>query len=247
MGCQAQAVIGEDLTFSVTTHDPNTGVLTDADAVPPYRIYEDETAVPILTGNMAKLDDANTTGFYTEQIEFTAANGFEDGKSYTVYITAAVGGDTGGISYGVQAVTVPVVTATVISGVSGNDVTVIRGDTFVIPIAGMGNLAGYTNIWFTVKTSPTREVDASAIIMIDTATGLLVLNGASAILRAANGSIAVDDLGAGDITVTLDEAETDDLVPNALTYDVQTLIGGVVATRAEGAFTIAADVTRAIA
>jgi len=103
MGCPSEVEIGDNLVFSVCTHDPDTGVLTDADAVPAYRIYEDETAVPILTGNMAKLDDAGTTGFYTELIACTAGNGFENGKTYTIYITAAVGGDTGGICYGFKA------------------------------------------------------------------------------------------------------------------------------------------------
>lgn len=103
MGCQTDVDIGDSLTFSVVTHDPDTGVLTDADAVPSYRIYEDETATPILTGNMAKLDDANTVGFYTEQIACTAANGFESGKSYTIYIEATVDSDTGGITFGFKA------------------------------------------------------------------------------------------------------------------------------------------------
>ena len=99
MGCQSEVVLEDNLTFSVCTHDPDTGVLTDADGVPTYRLYEDETATPILTGSMAKLDDANTTGFYTELIACTAANGFESGKSYTIYIIATVDSDQGGISY----------------------------------------------------------------------------------------------------------------------------------------------------
>jgi len=99
MGCPSFVIIGENLVFSIATHDPDTGVLTDADAAPSYRIYEDETATAILTGNMAILDTGNTTGFYTELIACTAANGFEDGKSYTIYIEATVDGDTGGISY----------------------------------------------------------------------------------------------------------------------------------------------------
>lgn len=99
MGCQSYAILSDNLTFSITTHDPDTGVLTDADSNPTYRIYEDETATPILTGTMAKLDDANTTGFYTELIAVTAANGFEVGKSYTIYVEATVDADTGGISY----------------------------------------------------------------------------------------------------------------------------------------------------
>ena len=105
MGCQSAVVIGDNLTFSITTHDPDTGVLTDADAAPDYRVYEDETAVAILNGTMAKLDDANTTGFYTELIACTLGNGFEDGKSYNIYIEATVDGDQGGISFGFRAFT----------------------------------------------------------------------------------------------------------------------------------------------
>jgi hypothetical protein len=99
VGCQSSCVIGNNLTFSICTHDPDTGVLTDATSVT-YRVYEDETAAAILNGTMAKLDDANTTGLYTELLAVTAGNGFDTGKSYTVYIEATVDGDTGGISYG---------------------------------------------------------------------------------------------------------------------------------------------------
>jgi hypothetical protein len=100
MGCPAKVDLENNLVFSITTHDPDTGILTDADAVPAYWIYEDETAIAILTGNMAKLDDANTTGFYTELIACTTANGFEVGKTYTIYIEATVDGDKGGICFG---------------------------------------------------------------------------------------------------------------------------------------------------
>lgn len=103
MGCPSEVEIGDNLVFSVTTHDPDTGVLTDADAVPTYRLYEDETATPILTGSMAKLDDANTTGFYSELIACSSGNGFENGKTYTIYIEATVDGDKGGMSYGFKA------------------------------------------------------------------------------------------------------------------------------------------------
>jgi hypothetical protein len=100
MGCPTSVIVGDNLVFSICTHDPDTGVLTDAGGAPAYRVYEDETATPILTGTMDKLDDANTTGFYTELIPCTIANGFEYKKTYTVYIEATVDGDTGGICYG---------------------------------------------------------------------------------------------------------------------------------------------------
>lgn len=87
--------IDDLLTFTVVTHAAATGALTDADSVPSYRLYEDETGTAILTGSMAKLDDTNTTGHYSEQITLSAANGFEVGKSYSIYITAAVSSVTG--------------------------------------------------------------------------------------------------------------------------------------------------------
>jgi len=100
MGCPSECTLGDNLTFSVCTHDPDTAILTDADAVPAYRVYEDETTAAILTGNMAKLDDVNTTGFYAETLAVTSGNGFEAGKSYSIYVTAVVGGDTGGLPLG---------------------------------------------------------------------------------------------------------------------------------------------------
>ena len=99
MGCPAQVEIGQTLVFSVCTHDPDTGVLTDADAAPTYRVYEADNGTPLLTGDMGKLDDANTTGFYVEAIACTIANGFEENGSYTIYIQATVDADTGGIAY----------------------------------------------------------------------------------------------------------------------------------------------------
>ena len=103
MGCPSEVVIGDALVFSICTHDPDTGVLTDADAAPTYRVYENETGTAIANGSMAKLDDANTTGFYTESITCSAANGYENGKTYTVYIQATVDSDTGGICYAFKA------------------------------------------------------------------------------------------------------------------------------------------------
>jgi len=103
MGCPAEVFIGDNLVFSICTHDPDTGILTDADAAPEYRIYEDEDEPPILTGTMNLRDSVNTTGFYTKLIACTALNGFENGKNYSIYITATVDGDTGGICFAFKA------------------------------------------------------------------------------------------------------------------------------------------------
>ena len=103
MGCPSSCEIGDNLVFSCCTHDTDTGELTDAASAPAYRIYEDETGTAILSGTMAKLDDGNTTGFYTELIAVTTANGFESGKSYTIYIEATVDGVKGGITFAFKA------------------------------------------------------------------------------------------------------------------------------------------------
>jgi hypothetical protein len=100
--------IDDLVTFCCNTHDPATGAATDADAVPDYRVYENETSTPILTGTLALLDSSNTAGFYSEQITLSAANGFEVGKSYSIYISAAVGGVTGTLHHALQVKTAPV-------------------------------------------------------------------------------------------------------------------------------------------
>lgn len=82
--------IDDLLTFPALTTRFDTGAATDADSVATYRVYEDETSTPILTGSMALLDGSNTAGFYSEQITLSAANGFEKGKCYSIYIAATV-------------------------------------------------------------------------------------------------------------------------------------------------------------
>lgn len=104
--------IDDTLTFTSNTHRFDTGAGTDGDDVPAYRVYENETSTPILTGSMAKLDDANTIGFYSEQITLSAANGFEVGKSYAIYISGAVNSVTATESHNFKVVASSVTIAT---------------------------------------------------------------------------------------------------------------------------------------
>ena len=258
MGCQSEVQLGNNLTFSICTHDPDTGVLTDADAVPTYRVYEDETGTAILSGVMAKLDDANTTGFYSEQIACTTANGFERSKTYSVYISAIVDGDTGGICYGFlveepgytvwnySARTLTQSAASVVAVVAGTSVTVTRGDTWVISITGLGALTSRTKLWFTAKRA-TGDADAEAILQLEETAGLVYANGAAP-SDPTKGTLAVTDVAAGDITVTVDETVTDDAeIRSGMFYDIQVLIAGVVSTLSSGTFAVSGDVTRAVA
>lgn len=94
--------IDDALTFYANTTRFDTGAATDADSAPAYRVYEDETGTPILTGTMALLDSANTAGFYSEQITLSAANGFEKGKCYVIYIAATVNSVAGASHHTLQ-------------------------------------------------------------------------------------------------------------------------------------------------
>jgi len=246
MGCQSTVVIGKSLTFSVCTHDPDTGVLTDADAVPAYRVYEDETATAILTGNMAKLDDANTTGFYSEQIACTAANGFEDGKSYTVYITATVDSDTGGISYGFRAMTDTwsAATRTLTSsstapgtGLTASTWTVYRGDTLDRTLSTISADATVTKVQLTVKSNKT-QADSASILCIDSVGGLLYLNGAAP--GAYTGTFSTGGV------LAVPAATMAALSPAMYEYDVQVWRTAEVETIEIGTFTVSADATRTV-
>lgn len=90
--------IDDFLTFVAQTFD-RRGRNADAGGTINYRVYEDETTTPILTGTMAFLDPGNTEGFYSEQIQLTAANGFERGKSYNVRLHVLIDTNTVSATY----------------------------------------------------------------------------------------------------------------------------------------------------
>ena len=86
----------DDLLTWVVLTKGKKGELLDADSVPTYRIYEDETTTPIDTGSMALLDTSNTDGWYSEQVQLLAATGYERGKSYNIFVQVTVAGTVTG-------------------------------------------------------------------------------------------------------------------------------------------------------
>ncbi len=91
MPCPDYAVLEKSLTFT-TQAENQGGIAVDTDSLPTYKVYEDETGTEIASGTMAKLDDANTTGFYSEQLSTTSANGYEHLKTYNIRVTTAIAG-----------------------------------------------------------------------------------------------------------------------------------------------------------
>lgn len=148
-------------------------------------------------------------------------------------------------------------TRTLTASSSGADITTEtghisrkRGDTWGISITGLGALTGYTSLWFTLKVRPS-EADSAAIVQIKLnatglSDGLLYVNGAAA-SNEALGSITIDDLAAGNITIALDQSITASLpIASGLYYDVQTLISAATNTPDSGSFDIVEDITRSI-
>lgn len=143
------------------------------------------------------------------------------------------------------------------SMIAGNKITITRGDTYSIPITGLGDLSGRDGLWFTVKMHPSHETDAQAKIQITEDDGLLRLNGGAAD-TPGDASITIDDEVNGDITLNLSAAMTAALVtsgtfPSRTTvkswswrWDVQVRQPGPgVWTPRAGAFVVEEDVTRA--
>ncbi len=91
MPCPDYAVLEKNLTFT-TQAENQSGTPVDTDSLPTYKVYEDETGTEIASGTMAKLDDANTLGFYSEQLDTTSANGYEHLKTYNIRVTTAIAG-----------------------------------------------------------------------------------------------------------------------------------------------------------
>ncbi len=182
--------IDDLLTFTVNTHDVATGAGTDADAVPSYRIYEDETGTAILTGNTAKLDDANTVGFYSEQITLSAANGFEVGKSYSIYVAATVDSIAATQSYNFKVITNPQTLLSAIDTKTTNlpsdpaDASVIAGrfDTLDTSVADLP-----TNAELTTALAAADDAVLAAIAALND------LSAADILAAAYEGSETVQD------------------------------------------------------
>jgi len=84
--------LGESITLDFTTHNPVTGQVQDADALPTSEVFEDATDIAILTPIIVRRVGA--IGNYRMTFTASIANGFEVDKSYNVIVTAIVAGIT---------------------------------------------------------------------------------------------------------------------------------------------------------
>jgi len=91
----------EDIVYvPVQTSSITTGAATDAETLPTWQMYEDNTATPVTTGSFASLN--SQTGFYMAAITLAAASGYEKGRSYSLRVSATVGGIIGADVHALQ-------------------------------------------------------------------------------------------------------------------------------------------------
>ena len=135
--------------------------------------------------------------------------------------------------------------------VSGSTITIQRGDTLSASITNIGALTDYVSVDLTVKRKKT-DADSAAVLRVrvnlsGTDDGLLRINGAAP-TDATDGSITIDDLASGDITLRVEANITAELTPQnqQMYYDIQMITATDVQTMAEGLCNISADVTQAI-
>lgn len=174
--------------------------------------------------------------------------------------TTAVAGSVAKIAQGAAGLTVQDIwghttrtltqgAASVTAAVVGDEITVYRGTTMSVSLTGLGDLSGYSKLYFSVKRSFSDSDDDAILRVSDEASGLEKVNGADP-TSATNGTITIDDVNNGDITITVDELETAKLsVQGGLKYDVKGIgSGGDVnlLSIGDGKFNVSGDVTRAI-
>jgi len=124
------------------------------------------------------------------------------------------------------------------AAVSGSSITDIRGNDWDIDVTSLtldSNL-----IQFTIKRSY-EDADAAALLMIDTDTGLLYLNGAAG--TAGDGSLSY---AGTTLTIVTKASATAQLPPGTYVYGIQSITAaGAVAESYGGTFVITADRVRA--
>jgi len=130
------------------------------------------------------------------------------------------------------------------------DLELYRGDTWVQPITGLGNLTGYTKMWITAREDR-ADTDAQTTFQVLISDPPVATDGLQYIASArattpGNAAITVTDLAGGAVSVRIEATETARLgVTSKLRWDYQWTDGTDVQTRRRGDLFDISDVTRA--
>jgi len=90
-GIMREYKLGDYFEFQFQTSD-STGAEANADELPTYRVYAENSDTPVSTGTCAQRDGAHTAGYYFCRVQATALDGYEANKVYQVRVEAVLGG-----------------------------------------------------------------------------------------------------------------------------------------------------------
>lgn len=130
----------------------------------------------------------------------------------------------------------------------GDQFSIYKDTSILIPITALGDISAYDNLWFTAKKEmDLQDGDEKAIIHIDLLTGLLYIN--QEVADNALGGIRIDDSEAGNIDIWLSK-NASALLPlfskETLRWEVKGISGDNVDILLQGTNYILPAVTRKI-
>ncbi len=165
--------IDDFLTFGARTHTPLTSADVDADSVPTYDVYEDETGTPIVSAaSMAKLNDGGSLGLYSERIQLTAGIGYEQGKSYHIDVHSVVAGVTSSELHFFQIEAHVDATSISAAQSSAQDIGLAVLDEFALIRTTIATLASQTSFTLTAGAPDDDAYNGGLVIVTDSATAV---------------------------------------------------------------------------
>lgn len=125
---------------------------------------------------------------------------------------------------------------------SETNITCFRGDTFTYAFEGL-DFSGYSKVYVTIKKNY-QNTDAESIIQVDSATGLLILNGVVS-TNPTDASITINSTSKATLVLKANTTSAIPYMTSNLLYDLEVVYStGKVRTLQYGSFYLSRDVTR---
>lgn len=218
----------EDIIYvPVQTSAVTTGAAADAESVPTWRMYEDNTATPVTTGSFATLN--SQTGFYIAAITLASASGYEKGKSYSLRVAATVNAVIGADVHSLQ----------IEAEVDVNSASVTVNANVSSVSAGALNAAAFGAGFITAGSFSGNALSGMAVTVGSTAASAIAAAVSNVVTVSATAQAAIAD-------AVWDEAGSGHVVAGSfggrLNVSVNSMTSGAI-----GAVTVGATAASAIA
>ncbi len=230
----------DTIYIDFTTRAFATGIPTVLAGTPVLSVLEENNATPITAGVSVSVSRASVVGLNEATIVATAANGYESGKGYSVYISTGTVGGVSVVGEVVGAFTIEA-SASATDLANGTDgLGAIKGDTASIktktdflPSATAGNAGGVfiagTNAATTVTTSFTTTFTGDLTGNVDGSVASVTAGVTLAAGAVTNASLA----GNMEIVFETDFATNYNITRNAWVTNFTDILGSYTAQSAD--------------